>query len=201
MAWPAAPLVCVLLWSAPALAQGIEIGARAGVNVSSVSLNGDDGDVPFDPTTRAVTGVFATVPLWSWLAVQPEVLYSQKGATLAFEGVESGLLLDYVEVPVLARLSPGALGGGRIYLAAGPSFGFLARAKSRTVFAGSTEEIDILDELERLDIGLVGAIGFRFRSLVVDARYTHGLSDIDKDTSDDVVMKNRTWSLTAGIRF
>jgi predicted small metal-binding protein len=40
-----------------------------------------------------------------------------------------------------------------------------------------------------------------FRRVVVDARYTHGLTDIDKDTSDDVKVANRAVSVTVGFKF
>ena len=38
-------------------------------------------------------------------------------------------------------------------------------------------------------------------AIFVDGRYTHGFSDIDKDTSDDVKITNRAVSLTVGIKF
>jgi hypothetical protein len=103
-------------------------------------------------------------------------------------------------VPLLARISRR---GGRLgyYAAGGPSIAFRLRALTRTKFGDATEEIDIADQVERLDFGVAAGGGVEFGSLVVDGRYTHGLKDIDKDKSDGVKITNRAVSLTVGFRF
>lgn len=148
-----------------------------------------------------MAGAFVTVPLFRGFELQPEVLYSSKGAKLDDEGIQSTLILDYVEVPVLGRMSGNAFRGGRFYVVAGPSFGVRVRAKSKTVFSGSTEEFDISGEIERLDVGVTAGAGLQFGALVIDGRFTYGLSDIDSDKTDAVKVTNRVFSLSAGLRF
>ena len=196
---PAIVLGIVLLCSASAFAQGLGKGVRGGLNLTNVDMSGDEGDGALEWQMRGVFGGFATWQMTSWLELQPELLYSMKGAKSDEFGITTKLLLDYVEVPVLGRISRGALGMRRFYVAAGPSFGLLVRAKSRSDFGSSTEEIDISDDVERFDLGIVVAGGVEFSSIVVDGRYTLGLSDID--TSDDVKSRNRAVSLTVGFKF
>lgn len=191
----------VVLCSGPAAAQGIGAGVRGGVNLANVTFDSEDGAPSFDPRTGIVAGGFVILPVFSWLEVQPEVLYTSKGAKLDDEGVKASLVLDYVEVPILARASRALSGRSRLYAVAGPTVGFNVRARSRTEFSGSTEEMDISSDVERLDIGVAAGAGLEFGALTLDGRYTFGLSDIDKDTTDAVTIKNRAFSITVGFRF
>jgi hypothetical protein len=198
---PAAVLAIVMLSAGPALAQGLEKGVRGGVNFTNTSASGGDEAAALDWQLRGVFGGFVTWRVASWLEFQPEVMYAQKGAKSTEFDIESKLLLDYLEVPLLARKTFGAPDATRLYVAGGPSIGVLLRARTRSDFGSSTEELDIKDDVETLDFGLVVGGGVEFGSIVVDGRYTHGLSDIDKDTSDDVKLTNRAISVTVGIKF
>ena len=196
----ATALVILILCASAASAQGLEWGARGGVNFTNTSASGEDMEA-LDWQLRGVVGGFVTWRATSWLELQPEVLYALKGAKTSAFDIESKLLLDYIEVPLLARKTFGAPDATRFYVAGGPSIGILVRARTRTDFGSSTEEIDVKEDVETLDLGIVIAGGVEFGSIVVDGRYTHGLSDIDKDTSGDVKTTNRAVSLTVGIKF
>lgn len=188
------------LCASPALGQGLEKGVRGGVNFTNTSTSGDES-AALDWQLRGVFGGFVTWRVMAWLEFQPEVLYAMKGGKSSEFDIESKLLLDYLEFPLLARKTFGAPDAMRFYLAGGPSIGVLLRAKTRADFGSSTEELDVKDDTETLDFGIVVGGGVEFGSIVVDGRYTHGLSDIDKDTSDNVKMTNRAVSVTVGIKF
>ena len=188
-------LALVVASAAPAAAQ-IGYGIKAGVNVSNLTFESDD-DVPTSARIGALAGVFATIPIGGRLSVQPEAIYTAKGASLDDAGLASDYLVDYLEVPLLVRLR---LTRG-IYVAAGPTVALRLRARSRTPFGGSTEEIDLTDDVESFEAGVAAAGGLEWRRWVVDVRYTHGLTDVDADTSDTVAIRNRTVSVAAGIRF
>jgi hypothetical protein len=191
----------VLLCGGLAFAQGITTGVRGGINLASARFDAQDGATTLDTGLTPVLGVFVTVPLTTWFELQPEALYSVKGPRLKMGAVESQLLLDYLEVPLLGRFS--RRGGRAIdyYFTGGASVGVRLRARSRTDFGGAVEDIDISDEVERFDVGVVAGGGLEISAVVIDGRYTHGLRDIDKDKTDDVKITNRAWSLTAGFRF
>jgi hypothetical protein len=191
----AAAFVLVLTCVSPATAQ-ITYGVKAGVNFANVSFDGDD-EVPSSGRAGLLAGAFATIPLAKWLTVQPEAIYTVKGASLDVFDIDSDYIVDYLEVPVLARVPV----RNRVYVAAGPSVAFRIRARSRTSFAGSTEEIDIGEDVESLDIGVVGAVGFQMGRWVFDGRYTHGLSDTNVEKNDNVKIRNRVFSLSGGFTF
>jgi hypothetical protein len=136
-------------------------------------------------------------PLLSWMDLQPEVLYTVKGGREAAFGISSAVLLDYLEVPVLARIP---FAGRKYFIVAGPYFGVRMRARTRTEFSGSTEELDISDSVERLDYGLSAGGGVEIGSIVIDGRYSFSLSDIDADI-DEITGKNRVITATVGFRF
>ena len=195
-------IACVLLLLAGATGASAQtlLGARAGANAASVSVDPDDGGAAFETRLGLVAGAFATWRALSWLEVQPEVLYTSKGASLEQEGIDTQLVLDYVEVPLLARISK-RMPRVTVYAAAGPALAWRLRAKSRTVFSGATEEIDLAEDVEPFDLGIAAGGGVEAGRFVLDARYTLGLRDIDADKSDAVTMKNRAFTLSAGIRF
>ena len=187
-------LIAIFAGVTPASAQ-ISSGVKGGVNYADVSFDGDEG-VPSSGRAGWLAGVFATIPIGPF-ALQPELIYTVKGTFLDINTFEPDYIVDYLEVPVLARVQLGK----RLYAAAGPSFAFRVRARNRISFGGSTEEIDIKDEVNSFDLGVVGAIGVEFGRWVVDGRYTYGLSDSDADTSDAVKIRNRVVSLSAGFKF
>jgi hypothetical protein len=189
-----AALVLIVMFASSASAQ-ITYGAKAGVNFANVSFA--DEDVPSSSRIGLLAGAFATVPLTGWLSVQTEAIYTVKGASIDIFDIESDYIVDYLEVPVLARVPIQR----RVYLAVGPSIAFRIRARNRTSFGGSTEEVNIADDVESLDIGVVGAAGLEMGRWVFDGRYTHGFSDTDADTSDNVKIRNRVFSVSAGFRF
>jgi hypothetical protein len=197
-----AVLVCLLTlaWGSLASAQGLSFGARAGINIAEASFDSDADSPDTSARIGIVSGGFVTIPLVSWLELQPEALYSQKGAGFNEEGIDSSVRLDYVEFPILARVSRRG-SGLQYYIAGGPSFAVRVRARARADFSGATEEIDISDEVETTDFGVAFGGGIELGRLVVDARYTFGLKDVDKDDTDAVRVANRAFSFTAGVRF
>lgn len=190
-----------LLCTATASAQGRALGVKGGVNLATQRNTGEGDGAALQSRIGLVAGAFATLPLFSRLELQPEVLFTSKGASVDLEGVEASLVVDYLEVPALARLS--RRGGGKMhyYVAGGPSVGFLLRARTRTKFATATEEVDISDDVNRFDFGVAMGGGVEIGALVIDGRYTLGLQDIDKDKSDAVKTTNRAVSLTVGFKF
>ena len=192
----------MLLPAAPLFAQIQRLGVKGGVNLANQHIVGDDDSDPgLKMFTGLVAGAFVTLPVASWLELQPEALYSVKGSRVDEEGVTASVQIDYLEVPVLARFSKRGAGRNGYYFAGGPFAAFRLRARTRATFSGATEEIDIGEDVERLDFGLTGGGGVEIGSWVFDGRYTHGLKDIDKDKSDSVKVTSRAVSITAGFRF
>jgi hypothetical protein len=188
-------------YATAALGQGLTTGVRGGMNLATNNTiaEGEGAGLGWQP--RGVFGGFLTWRAASWIELQPEVLYSMKGGKREEFDISSKLLLDYLDVPLLARLSRGARGSRSWYVVGGPSFGYLLRARTRADFGNATEEIDIIEDVERFEFSVVAGGGLEFTRVLIDARYTHGLSNIDKLAADGDKMTNRAVSVTAGIKF
>ncbi len=193
---------------AAARAQEVTLGVKGGLNVASLSVDDPaDPDFGFDSQTDFLVGAFAQFGIGSVFALQPEVLYSRRGANSQDEDPATKLNLDYVEIPLLlvARL------GSRespIYpiLYTGPSVAFETRC--RVTGAGESFDCDdpLLDgalQTAKTDFGLVFGGGFEILysrlTVQLDARYTLGLTNLNEtEDAAEVSAKNRTWSFMLG---
>jgi hypothetical protein len=194
---------------APANAQWLNLGVKGGVDLATqrisgaavvTPVSGSSGSTP-TPQQRVgiVVGVFETLPLLSWMDVQAEALYTVKGSKVTVDTITTTEEIDYLDVPVLGRVKK-RLGKWKLYAAGGPSTAFKLRARTRTSFSGSTQEIDIGNQVETIDFGVSMGGGVERGRWVIDARYTLGISDIDKDKTDATSTKNRAVAVTVGYR-
>jgi len=176
-------------------------GVRAGVNLANLSI---DNSPPFDLENLAglVAGGFLTLPLNGVFAFQPEVLYSRQGAKFHDQDVTARTKIDYVQVPALARVRLGTRSPLSVLF--GPSFGFKTGARFSTTGTPTDDSQDLGDQIKGFDFGLAAGAGLDVGHLVVDARYTWGLTNIAKaaaNPTDQDHVKNRVLSLSIGVRF
>lgn len=191
----------VAMASAPS-AQGLGYGVKAGVTLADLHEDDNGETTPFDFRVGPVIGAFVTWPLGSRVELQPEVLFTQKGAKFEQGGATLTQKLDYVDVPVTVsyRLFGGS--GRNVAVFAGPSFGIRVRAKSSaSVSGGATIEDDVSEQVKQTDLAVVGGLAYHRGRLVVDGRYSWGVSDIDEDTTDNIKIMNRGISFLAGWKF
>jgi hypothetical protein len=203
----AVALLLAALVPVPAAAQNVGGGVKAGVVFADVpkldeftDLSGTDVRVGFSG------GGFLTWSLNPTFAVQPEVLFTQKGAKQS--GSESGIDYEfdvevwYLEVPVLARANFGG-GAARGYVFGGPSFNFKLDARASTDIAGESEEEDIGEDVESFEFALVFGGGAEFGRFLVEGRWIEGLTNVAKDEEEDVMvdLKTRTFAILFGVRF
>jgi hypothetical protein len=190
--------VCVLALSVrPAVADdGPTGGVVVGANISSVRLAGIDATgITAGNKAGLYVGVVALLPITPVVAIQPEVAYSQMrftttDTTSSFSATEKW---DWIEVPVLARVNVWRSGAHKVYVAGGPGFKFLMRAKEEA--AGATS--DVKDDIKHADVSVVVGAGVSVGKLGIDARYGAGLTDLNKDNSlgDDLTVKSRTFRI------
>lgn len=187
-------LAVALLVSAGTANAQTSFGVKAGLNLANLSIS--DADDTFDPENRTglVAGVFVTIPGGGIFAFQPEALVSMQGAKFTDGGDTGTAKIDYFQVPLLARIGP-----SKAAIVVGPSFGYRFRAKLSAAGLASEDE-DFSEQIERMDVGLVAGVTADVGRLVLDGRYTWGLTNIEKEATADKT-KNRVISLTLGLRF
>ena len=158
-----------------------QIGVKGGVNFSNMYTEDvDDNNV----LTSFNAGFYATIPLTGSIAIQPEFLYSRKGAELEYDNAfatgKAKFKLNYIEVPVLIKINL----TDNLNIHAGPYFAYLIDAKVTNEDSDGTinfeEEYDN-DDFNKFDVGLSAGLGFDFNSIGIGARYNYGLSTVGKE--------------------
>lgn len=157
----------------------VPFGVKGGMSISNIT--GDDiGGT--ESRSGFIGGGFVAARIFRFVAIQPEVLFVQKGwvENVEYSGVRhtTTARLNYLEFPVLLFCTFGTRVQPELY--SGPSFA--ARlSTSATVAHGSTSMSGDIDAMiNDTDIGWVFGFGVRTpRKLSVEARYTMGLRSID----------------------
>lgn len=173
------------------------IGPEAGLSLSKYGR--DAGDNDFKP--GIVSGLFVTYSIINTFAITGKFLYHQKGAN--FQNDDLKQTLGYIEIPVVGRYFLNKEGQFRPNIFLGPSFGILTGAKNK-VGNNDPEKLESFkDSFNTFDFGVTGGVGCNIRIfsetyLVLDARYTQGVSDIAKSDAD---VNNNSFALTAGVSF
>ncbi len=183
---------------------GPEFGVKAGLTMGNI-VYGQDNEPPWvdesNPFRMGLTGgIMMELPLGP-LALGAEVLYTQKGEKYTWSYEEGDVAYfvkaDYIEVPVMAKLS--LLPMMKVY--GGMSMGFLVSSKMTVEVDGEEmDSVDMKDESASTELGAIIGVQVKVSKLVFDARYNHGLTDIIKDNEGDAV-NLRTLYATVGITF
>lgn len=202
----ALPLAVLLAGPLQAQAgQETRIGPFGAINFATFG-GSDVGDV--DTRTGVQAGVFASFPLSRYLALVPAASYSQEGASVDVGGGVTGtFLLDYLEVPVLLKLTAPLEGHPQLrpWIMAGPSVGFQLSCKVRAENSSQTAEGDCNDAnvnaaTKSVAFSGVLGVGMDVGRFTVGLRYQAGLSSID-DSGADADVKNRVLALAVGYGF
>lgn len=181
-----------LALSSPVSAAGARIGVKAGANLANQT-----GDAEGASSKLGLAGgVFVELKAGPKVAIQPELLYTQKGSKEESGGIEEKVKLDYIEVPVLLKLKLGAPGvptSPSIFL--GPSLGFLASAKAEVSDGSSSGSVDIKEFMKSTDFSAVFGAGLDVSKLTFDVRYSLGFADISEGEDS---IKNGVFSFMVG---
>lgn len=199
--WILPTLAAVALAAAPAAAEAQSgFGIVGGVNFATLS---GDGAGDAGHRTGLVLGGFAAIPLGNVLTFRPEVVYTQKGATYELAGVERGLQLDYIEIPILLRI--GVPVGMGLHALAGPTMAFELSCSSEVEGGGVDLSGDCDDDEERKSFLVGGQVGagvdlpLGATVLSLDGRYTFDLESFPENEADE--RSHRVWSVTASVGF
>lgn len=195
---------------------------KVGVTYSSVAFSDDikdawGADVGSKP--GFIVGVAAEIPIGGVLALQPELLWHQKGFSYEYTEIaykeDYKYTLNYLEIPVLMKA-----GSENFYALAGPSIGYGIIGKYKgtytengtdvedsdwVYFGGEPSDYDEDEEYydNALDIGMQIGAGINLRALVIELRYGFGLTNLYDERpafTGEVKSQNRSIQLTLGIR-
>jgi hypothetical protein len=196
-------ILAVTLLAMPVLAGDLQAGVKGGVNLSNTRTD-IDGAADTKSRTGMSIGGFVGVPVNEMFSIQPEALFSMKGSKDDADPEET-LKLNYIEIPVLAKVSllPEAPAHPSLFL--GPALGINISAETQVQDA---DAVDVKDAVKTTDFGLVFGggldmpVGAGTQSIGLDVRYTLGLSSwVDADPDPGFSIKNGALSLMGTFRF
>lgn len=201
-------LISLLFVSLGSSAQFTRYGVKAGVNFSNMTI--DDAD---DRTMKTGfhAGVFGRMGITEVFSVQPELLYTTKGFTNAYDNVlaegEAKFKLNYIEIPVNLVYHLAEDFSFQI----GPYIGYLASAKVSTdssvldFFEIDTDDNIDRDNFRSFDFGITGGLDFTLDPLIFGFKYNLGLVNVVKDNIPAEQLlgnaKNTVIQVYAGILF
>ena len=199
-------LLVFVLCASPAAAQQPQFGIKAGPVITSVDVEPRDGD--YGARVAGTFGGFFVLPVNETFALQLEALYGGKGGKGTSDLADTTLKikLDYVEIPILARITASRSASRSIFFFGGvaPAIRTSAKAEFSTTVAGTSygESVDVGDDYDHFDVALVVGGGVDIGPyIVIDGRYSWGLMNVYKNPEIDSEIRNRAFAFTVGWRF
>ena len=181
-----------------------KFGIKGGFDLTSLYIS-DVSSEHMKPGFDA--GVFAKLPVTRGFSIQPELIYSLKGAKDTYDNFVQGsgeyrFNLGYMELPLLAvvNITP------NFSLHAGGYAAYLVNANVKNVdnngeVQGATELNT--NDFNRWDFGLAGGAAFDIENFTIGARYSYGLSNIGKNDnlSGDLTKNSKNAGVSVYIGF
>jgi hypothetical protein len=191
------------------------LGIKGGVNLAKMNHEGYSSASEFESKSKTSYngGLFINIPVGTNFRFQPEVVYSSQGGknTQVIQTPTGNITsnyemdLNYINVPLMLQLQSTT----GVFLELGPQFGYLINAKNKSISSGagtSNSEMDIKDQLNKLDIGASGGIGYLSRiGLGINARYNYGFTNVLDENNANYVsgqkLKNRVYQVGLFFQF
>ncbi|MCX2741101.1 porin family protein [Pontibacter anaerobius] len=202
-------LLFVVALGFTSVAQSISIGPRVGATFAKVALSEEeDGisndDIKSNPGMQF--GAVANFMINDMFSVQPELLYVQKGFKIGDDDMHIKGRPNYLEVPVLAKVSFGTeqLHG---FATGGPSIGYWASGENSMKMGDSeaSESYEFDDTDNRLELGASFGIGAAYKmgqgELNLDVRYGLGFTSLYEAEDGEAKTRNRVFGVSLAYLF
>jgi hypothetical protein len=182
----------------------LSFGVKLGLNYSNVYDSQGENFVA-DAKFGVALGGFVSIPLGSFIGIQPELLYSQKGykssGTFLGSSYSMTRTTDFIDVPIYFVVKPIE----NISLLFGPQFSYLLK-RTDDFTGGSISATDIQnytnDNLRKNIFGLAGGLDLNIDHLVIGVRAAWDTTTNNGDgTSSAPKYKNMWYQATLGYRF
>lgn len=210
-----ATLVILLTFSISTLSaqqEYFEYGFKGGINLSTIS---GDNVSNYETRTSMNIGGYGLYKILPKFGIQAELLYSEQGFSNEFSDIDQTtneetdideiLRMQYINLPVLLSYNVVE----NLWVEGGVQVGYLvdAELERETVRLGDTqqlisetENINQNDRYESVDFALAGGLRYKLnQNFMVQARYTNGITDVDKEISGD--QYNSIFSFSVGFVF
>ena len=182
----------------------VKLGLKAGVNLANYGGDGkDDLEDGFGTDLKSLVGfhggLVLNAPITSdgFFAIQPELLFSQKGARLEEDGDKVTIRQNFIDLPVLAKINADGF-----TFELGPQVGLLLSSKTKVEVGGQSQEDSDTDGLNKFQVGYAVGVGYQLPSGPnFGIRYTGNFSGIEEDADDDFKLTHRVFQFSVGYLF
>ena len=181
----------------------IHIGFKVGGNYSNIyDSQGEkynaDGKIGF------ATGAFVSIPIGTYLGIQPEVLFSQKGFTATSSVLGANIKLtrttNYIDVPVFLAIKPSEM----ITILVGPQYSYLIKQNDKLTNPITNIEVNQdfdTDNIRKNTLCLVGGVDFNLNNIVLGARVGMDMYNNNGDGTSTTPRYKNVWAqATVGFR-
>ena len=180
-------------------------GIREGVAASTFSAKGALADNDKIILSH-LSGVFATVPVSKFFAIQPEINYLKKGRSNETSqlgvSTQTDFSINYLQVPLQLQYRDGTIssnGKSVFYFTGGPYVAFALDNEQSTTLGESTTVL-VTKNTRDTDWGLTFGIGLQTavknQRVRFDLKYDMGLSEIGGQPED---FRTKCLSLSVGV--
>lgn len=179
-------------------------GIKGGANYSNV-YDSEGEDFSADAKFGFVGGVFLAIPIGSFLGIQPEVLYSQKGfkavGRILGSSYEFTRTTSYIDVPIFVAIKPSRL----FTVLVGPQYSYLVSQKdefkSTAISSAQMQEFEN-DNLRKNTLSLAGGLDINVRHSVIGLRAGWDITNNNGNGTSTTPRYKNTWlQATIGFRF
>ena len=197
---------------------------KAGITLSKVDVEVSQG---MKSRLGLMIGLGYNHPINEILSFQPELSFVQKGYRQDYSmsdddiSIESKgkFIINFIEIPLQLKASFDAASNLKVFLNAGPSIGIGLGGKYEAdytfSFMGDSESMSLDGKIKygdsddsdeetlfldnRLELGLqIGGGVLIADKIMIDLRYSHGLTSMTKESDDTSKIKNRVIQFTVG---
>ncbi|HXB43537.1 MAG TPA: porin family protein [Puia sp.] len=186
------------------LAQMPRIGFKGGLSMATI-IKTNDNNYSSDPLFGFNGGGVLQLPLGHIIAIQPEVLFSQKGYRATGTDLVDGnydyrRYLNFLDVPILLRINASKEFG----IVVGPQYSFLLNTHTTFKSGSTTYEQTVNNENSNITKnifgGVIGADINLDHNFFIYARYTIDFKNNNGDgTSSTPSYKNQVFQIGLGI--
>lgn len=157
----------------------VEIGVKAGANFSNLYMNGAYADAKIG----GHAGVYFEIPISTYFAIQPELLFSQKGARYSHNNTNVNARFNYFDLPLMLEFKP----AGNFSFQFGPQVSYLADVNllcetSNPEMAALVYRICDSYNFNSFDFGFAGGFEYHLiKGYQIGLRYSHGLRPLENN--------------------
>ena len=185
------PILLLLIAGATFAQPTFDLGLKAGINTSKISLNIDDYNS--ESIVKYHVGAFGRIG-WSKIFIQPEMYFSKKGGDISssstFIGTAASFDYNTFDAPLLLGFKIIKDGPVKLHIVAGPVFSFITKS--------GVSGDDLSEEyFENHYVALQYGLSIDVLFLTFDARMEQGGKMY---STPNVDVKNNTFMLSIGFK-